>query len=207
MTPNCLLDVCVNFFTFIKNMSGRVLLLIIVWGVWLSAAANSTGHVMGRVFVQETRLALPFAEIVFENRMDKITVTANEYGYYYAHRLPTGKYQMRVKHNGREFVLNRVPVYDGYTTEINFPVSDDTTLPAIVTVVLDQPRWQHSGETNINLSHSTALQPTRPLGEALSAQPGIDVRNGRLFIKGSDKVKFFIDGTPILGQPVMGTDW
>lgn len=188
-------------------MRSRSILFALCVVLCSAGMANSTGEILGKVFVQETKEVLAFAEITFENRMDKITVTANEYGIYYVHRIPTGKYQMRIKHNNREFVLDKAPVYDGYSTEVNFPVSNDNTLPAVVVITLENKRLSSAESNNINLSGSTNHQPTRSLGDALSMQPGVDVSNGKLFIKGSDQVKFFIDGTPVLGQPQMGSTW
>ena len=87
--------------------------------------AVSTGQIVGQVIESETKQPLAYAEIIFENRMDKIEVKANEYGHYYASHLPTGKYQMRVVFNNRTFVMNDFHVYDSYTSEINFEVSNN----------------------------------------------------------------------------------
>lgn len=186
-------------------MKGLFLFSLIA--VHIVAAAASAGQVLGVVFDKVTGKAAANAQITFENSMDKITVQANEYGHYYADHMPTGRYEMRVAHAGKTFVLKRINVYDGYTTEVNFPVSSEPGLPAVVEVVLNQNRLSSVENNNVNLSNSDNKQPTRQLSEALSMQPGVDVRDGKVMVKGSDQVKFFIDGTPVLGQPRIDRIW
>jgi hypothetical protein len=185
----------------------RIILTLAVLGFFLPSMAVSMGGVLGKVIEKETQKPIPFAEIILENKMDKIEVRANEYGYYYAEHVPTGKYQVRVVFNDRTFLMNLVRVFDSYSSEVNLVLSNDKSLPAIVELERGEPALTSISPTGISLSANSFDQPTRSLGEVLSAQPGVDVINGKIFIKGSDQVRVFIDGSPVMGQPIVGWSW
>ncbi len=172
-----------------------------------NALAVSTGHVIGQITQTESKLSFGNAQITFENRMDRIEVQADENGHYYASHLPTGKYQMRVVFNNRTFVMNDVHVYDSYTTEVNMAVSTDSSLPPKVVLPTNENLFSSVTSSDIKLTNNTNNQPTQRLNDVLSQQPGVDVVNGRIFVKGSDQVKIFIDGTPVMGQPAQTRVW
>ena len=190
-----------------KTSIGKLLVssLFILLSVIVNAA--STGNVIGQVTNKETKLAYANAQITFENRMDRIEVQADEHGHYLASHLPTGKYQMRVVYNNRTFVMNDVHVYDGYTTEVNFTVSTDNTLPPKVVMPTEENLFSSVTSNDIVLTNSSNNPPSQRLNDVLSQQPGVDIRGGRIFIKGSDQVKIFIDGTPVMGQPMQNRVW
>jgi len=169
--------------------------------------AVSTGQIVGQVIESETKQPLAYAEIIFENRMDKIEVKANEYGHYYASHLPTGKYQIRIVFNNRTFVMNDVHVYDSYTSEINFEVSNNNNLPPKVVLETKENIFSSVTSSDVKLSNSTFNQPTQSLNDVISQQPGCDVQGGKIFIKGSDQVRIFIDGTPVMGSPTQNRVW
>lgn len=187
-----------------KAVSISTLLLVLFT---TNTFAVSDGNLLGRITVKETKQPLAFAEITLESSMDKVVVTANEYGLYYANHIPTGKYKMTVVFNNRTFVMKNVRVYDGYTIEANMALSNDTALAAVVEVPFTESQVSSVQSTDITLRSNGNKQATKPLSEALSAQPGIDIRDGRLFVKGSDQVKVFIDGTPVMGQPRLDRIW
>ncbi len=186
-----------------KALLPFVLLLVLM----NSSYAVSDGNLLGRITVKETKQVLAFAEITLESNVDKVVITANEYGLYYANHIPTGKYKMTVVFNNRTFVMKNVRVYDGYTMEANMALSNDTALAAVVEITYTESQVSSVQSTDITLRNNSNKQATRPLSEALSAQPGIDIRDGRLFVKGSDQVKVFIDGTPVMGQPRLDRIW
>lgn len=165
------------------------------------------GEIMGKLTVKEDSAALPNAEIIFENSMTRLVVQANEHGMYYGLHLPEGRYEMRVTYNTTTFVMKNVRIYDGYTSEANFAVSNLDSLPAIVEIPRTDQLYSGSAPTGISMKNDDRLQPTRQLGDALSMQPGVDVRDGRVYVKGSGNVKFFIDGTPVIGQPTIQRTW
>ncbi len=171
-----------------------------------SAMGASMGQIVGQVTQKESSQPLAFAQIVFENKMDKIEVTANEYGHYYSNHMPTGRYEMRIQHNNRTFVMI-VQVYDEYTAEINFEVSSDNNLPQKVILATNQNLFSSVSSTDIRRSNSSNHQPTQSLNDVLSTQPGCDVRDGKLYIKGSDQIRYFIDGEPVMGPPTQNRVW
>jgi hypothetical protein len=169
--------------------------------------AVSTGQVMGKVLNSSTNALVPDIEIVFENKLDKVVVTCGENGHFYIDHIPTGKYDVTVKFMNKTFVVTRVPVYDGYSTDLEVNVSEDSSLPEVIFTPYTQPLINTTAPNNVQLNNSSNRQSTRSLSEALEMQRGVDVRDGKLFVKGSSDVKFFIDGTPILGQPSLQRGW
>jgi len=184
--------------------SMAVMLLVIISN---SSTAASIGQITGKVTDKETQTPVAYALITFENSMGKVEVEANEYGLYYGNHIPTGKYQMRISFNNRTFVVKNVRIYDGYATELNFLVSSNENLPALVEVEKTDVMLSNVQPTDIMLSNSSNLQATRSLSDVLSMQPGVDVRNGQLTIKGSSSVKFFIDGSPTMAPAHIERIW
>jgi hypothetical protein len=170
-------------------------------------SAATTGRVTGRIIELETQLPVGNMEVVFENSMDKIVLLTNENGFYYGDHLPTGKYNVTIKYNNRTFIMKNVRVYDGYAYEIDFSVSNNNMLPQVVYVEQKAKVISSISPTDIMLGNNENNQPTRSITEVLSQQPGMDVRDGKLYVKGSSMVRFFIDGTPVMGQPTFQRYW
>ncbi len=181
----------------------NLLFLLLFTYFAVSARAVSTGEIIGRVTDKETGKAVPNTEVIFENKMDKLVVTTNEHGYYYAPHLPTGKYEVRLQYNERTFFVNKVVVYDGYSAEVNLAVSSNSALPQKVEISYDEFKLSSICNTNRRLTNSDINQPTQSLGDMMSQQSGVDVRDGKMYVKGSDQVRFFIDGTPVMGPAVI----
>jgi hypothetical protein len=173
----------------------------------VKAVAVSMGQIVGQVTEKETKLPVAFAELIFENRMDKIEVKTNEYGHYYAAHLPTGKYQVRMVYNNRTFVMNNVQVYDDNTSEINFEVSSNNNLPPKVVLETKVNAFSSVVSSDAKVTGNRTNQASQSINDLISQQPGCDVRNGKIFIKGSDQVRFFIDGTPVMGPPTQNRIW
>jgi hypothetical protein len=184
----------------------KLLLLVLTSAFFVTQAyCASIGQLMGKLEVKETKLGIANVEVVFENNMYRIAVMTNEYGFYYSDRMPTGKYEMSVVFNNRKFVVKQVRVYDSYTSIINLPISETNDLPDVVYLdIAPNQIAVSSNDIKLNNNHH---QPTQSLTDALSNQAGVDVRNGKLYVKGSNQVKFFIDGTPIMGQPSFQKVW
>jgi hypothetical protein len=159
--------------------------------------AVSSGDVLGQVIDIDTHQPIPYATVTFENYYDKVTVTANEHGYYYGFHIPEGRYHMRVVYNERTFVMNRVKVYDSYSCEVNFFVSCSDTLPQIVLETTPKPVINPFQPNDILLTHNGMGNASIPLSDLLMAQPAVDIFQGRLYVKGAP-VKFYVDGSPVM---------
>ena len=179
-----------------KALSCLVIAVLILL-VPLHLKAVSTGDLMGQVIDIETRQPVPYAEIVFENYYDRVTVKANEHGLYYCDHIPEGRYQMRVVYNQRTFIMNRVKGYDSYASEVNFFVSRNDTLPVQVLEARPDPVIRAFEPHDIVLTSTDMGRATESLSDVLMAQPGVDIYAGRLYVKGAP-VKIFIDGRAVL---------
>lgn len=190
----------------LEAMRSLITISVLMLVVCYKASAVSTGQLVGKVYVKESKQTLNKVEIVFENNMDRVVVSTNENGIYYADHLPTGRYTMSVVYNNRNFYMKNVRVYDSYTMELNFVVSTDSLLPKDVEVFDTDAKLSSVESNDIKLTN-TGRQPTRTLSEALGSQPGVDIRNGKMYVKGSDQVKFFIDGSPSLAPATISRGW
>ena len=189
-------------------MKQRLLLLFLFSTLSVTLCrAVSTGQVLGKVVNTSTNTLVPNIEIVFENKLDKVVIVCDENGYFNIDHIPTGRYDVTVRYLNKTFIVTRVPVYDNYSTDLVISVSEDSDFPEVVVTAYSQPLINTTSSNNVDLKNSTNRQPTRSLTEALEMQRGVDVRDGKLFVKGSSDVKFFIDGTPILGQPALQRSW
>ncbi|MCW5907110.1 MAG: hypothetical protein KIS94_04570 [Chitinophagales bacterium] len=180
--------------------------LIVLFSVEILKAAT-TGRVTGKIVDTETNLLVPDIEIVFENSMDRVILTTGTNGIYYGNHLPTGKYTVTVAYNNRTFVMKNVRIYDGYASEVNFKVSSNNFLSEVVTVAKEEKIISSISPTDVMMGDNRDLQPTRSLTEVLGNQAGMDVRDGKLYVKGSSEVRFFIDGTPLMGNPTFQRNW
>ncbi len=108
-----------------KKISTMAALALILIATFTAKAATFTGDLNGQIIEQETNQPVAFAQVVLVNGNDKITVTANEYGYYSAKHIPMGKYDMHVVFNNHDFVMNNVKVKDSYTSTVDFSVNSD----------------------------------------------------------------------------------
>ena len=181
-------------------MKVRYLLLLVLILLLLLPGrlkAVSSGDVLGQVIDIDTRQPVPFATVIFENYYDKITVTANEYGYYYGLHIPEGRYQMRVEYNQRTFVMNRVKVFDSYSSEVNFFVSCSDTLSQVVLEKTPNPVINPFEPHDILLTQNGFGNASMSLSDVLMAQPAVDIFQGRLYVKGAP-VKIFVDGTAVM---------
>jgi hypothetical protein len=182
-------------------------LFAILFGFSIIVKAASTGQLLGQIIEKESGKPVPFATITIENRMEKIQLTANEFGHYYANHVPTGLYQIRVVYNRKTFFLNKVRIFDSYATVVDLVVSSEESLPPEIEIERKEPLLTTVSPADINLTNNTLNQRTQSVGDVLSMQPGVDIVDGRLFIKGSDQVRFFIDGSPVMGQAIVGRTW
>lgn len=192
-----------------KQFNSKSLLMVAVLTLShiFQSKATSLGYIVGRIAVIESGDGIANAEIVFENKMDKIVAYTNDHGYYYANHLPSGKYSMKISYNKKVFAAKNIHVFDGYTTEINLNLSNSTTLPELNEVKAEENIITANPSNDILISTNKNNQPTRSLNDVLSTQPGMDVRDGNVYIKGSNQVRFFIDGTPVMGSPAHNRVW
>jgi len=177
-----------------------LLAVLLVFSSLVSGAVSS-GEVVGQVIDIDTRLPVPYAQVVFENYYDKVTITANEHGYYYGLHIPEGRYQMRVVYNNHTFVMNRVKVYDSYSNEVNFFVTCNDSLPPITREATPDPVIRPFEPHDIVITSTDMGKATMSLSDLLMAQPAVDIYQGRLYVKGME-VKIFVDGTPVLTSAV-----
>lgn len=185
-----------------------LVLLLFLGSVALVTRAATMGQIVGRVIDEATNQPVAHATIIFENSMDRIEVLANENAWFYADHVPTGRYSMTIIYAGHNFVMKKVRVYDSYASELDFYVSSAANLPDVVLVPKVEPLISAIRPTDITLANNDGrLQPTQQLSDVLAAQPGVDVKNGVLYVKGSSAVKFFIDGTPVMGPAVLTRGW
>lgn len=169
--------------------------------------AISNGQILGKITSSNPQQSLVDIEITIENKFDRFIVYSNESGIFYANHIPTGKYTVTIQLANQTIVTSKVPVYDNQDTELNVSFNTVSDSPITLLRTYEYEPFNKIEKGDVVMNANKQQQPTKSLSEALEVQRGVDFRNGKLFIKGSDNVKFFIDGTPILGSPSFNSAW
>jgi Carboxypeptidase regulatory-like domain len=107
-----------------KKISTMFTLALILTATFTAKAVIFTGDVNGQITEKETNQPVAFAQVVLINGNEKITLTANEYGYYSAKHIPMGKYEMHVVVDNHDVIANNVKVKDSANSTYDYAVSN-----------------------------------------------------------------------------------
>jgi hypothetical protein len=86
-------------------------------------------------------------------------------------------------------------------------VSNNNDLPTTIEVIKKDPIINPLKPNDVLLASNNGNQSTQSLSDLLISQPGVDIRDGKLYVKGSNQVRFFIDGTPVMAPPIISRIW
>lgn len=174
-----------------------LILLLMAYISGVAQTKNTT--VSGTVKDKMTRAALPFVNVVLKTGQDSAFVTGtmtNEEGRFILSNIPTGNYWLELSNLG--FKTKRQKLYIGTLSGfLEVPtvemVEEATTLEEVS--VAGKPedvsgkmnRKTFSVTDNISQSGGSVLQSMQNL-------PGVTVQDGKVLLRGSDKVVVLIDG-------------
>jgi TonB-dependent receptor len=168
-----------------KYMIRRLLLLLFISVLGLSASAQKTGIISGKVTSLEGNISMPGATIRLLNAGNKYTVS-NQIGDFEFLNVQAGTYQIEVMYIGYGSQRKEVVVEAGRNTSVNLILG--STAENLHDVVIrgdrgvGQARALNQQKTNRNISNVISSDqvgrfPDANIGDALKRVPGITMQN------------------------------
>ena len=162
-------------------------------------AQNKTVTVSGITTDKTTKLVLPFVNVVLKTPKDSTLIAGtitNEQGLYSLANIKSGNYILEFSYTGYKTTVKAIYVgslsefLDQGTIELE---EDNTTIQEVVivsklnTISEKMDKKTFSMSDNISQSGGSVLQSMQNL-------PGVTVQDGKVQIRGNDKVTVLIDG-------------
>lgn len=164
-------------------------------------AFNTTGKISGRIKDTNTGEPLPFVNVIIEGTT--LGAASDVDGYYTIVNVSPGTYSLKASAIGYNAVtVQNVKVSIGLTTNIDFNLSEASTVKADVVVVAEKPLIQKdlTASTSIVNSDVISALPVTDLGDILQLQAGVVTSSdGQIHMRGgrSGQVAYQIDGVPV----------
>ncbi len=176
-----------------------IILFLFMCSVLFSHAQNSTVTLSGVIKDKTTKEALPYVSVVLKTEKDSVFVTGgitNEEGRFTLSKIQPGNYYLFVSYIG--YRVNRQNVIAGKLSEFLDlgAIELETDSKALDEVVVTGKQDAVSGkmdkktfsvEDNVSQSGGSVLQ-------AMQNLPGVTVQDGKVQLRGSDKITVLIDG-------------
>jgi outer membrane receptor protein involved in Fe transport len=182
-------------------------LILILYIMYSSLFAGTTGKISGRVTDLATGDPLPGVNIILVN--SQLGTYTDAQGRFFILNIPPGIYQVEVSMLGYQKITKRdVKVSIDLTTQLIFQLSEAPILGEEVVVVAERPLIQKditSKQTYIDSREITEL-PVRDFKDVLALQAGVSKdAAGRLHIRGgrSGEIAYLIDGVYV-DDPLKG---
>jgi outer membrane receptor protein involved in Fe transport len=179
-------------------MKLKVLLFIQIFCVVISALAEQTGKIAGKIVDSKTKAPLASANILLEGT--HLGASSDLEGEYYILNVSPGRYTIRTSIIGyAKKTISGVVVFSGQTTWLNLELEPSIFEMEEVTVNWEQPPLNLQ-ETSMRATVSQdeiANLPIETLEKVLEVQAGVAVdANGELHLRGgrSGEIIYYIDG-------------
>ena len=180
------------------NYKISLLFALFIASVSYSFAQTKTVTVSGLINDKAAKTALPFVNVVLKTEKDTIFITgtvSNEEGRFTLSGIKPGNYFMEVSYVG--YIIKRQSLFVGTLSEFLEvpPVELESNLVLSEVIVTDKQdevsgkmdKKTFAVEDNISQSGGSVLQTMQNL-------PGVTVQDGKVALRGNDKVAILIDG-------------
>lgn len=185
-----------NIYTYFKKSK---VLFLIVFCFFSSSSIAQNASVSGTVKEKTTLVSMPYVSVLLKNEKDSSLVAGtitNEEGRFTLSVIKQGKYFIEVSFVG--YTSHRQPIFIGnlntYLDAGTIELSEDAEVLDAVEVTAKQDevtgkmdKKTYTLENNLTQNGGTVLQAVQNL-------PGVTVQDGKVVIRGSDKVVVLIDG-------------
>jgi len=173
--------------------------IIILCSITTSFAQNKTVTVSGTIKDKATKTVLPFVNVIFKTAKDTAFITgtvSNEEGRFVLSNIKPNDYLLEVSYIG--YTTKRENLFVGTLSEFlevpTIELEESTKILIDVTVTAKQDevsgtmdKKTFSVADNISQSGGSVLQTMQNL-------PGVTVQDGKVQLRGSDKITVLIDG-------------
>jgi len=185
-------------------MISRFLFFSVLYaGSVLSTLAQSSLY--GNILHAETGNRIAGLRVTLQNGMNSHQVLTDSSGAYTFFKVNRGIYQLELTFAGREYIISKIHLAEGEFRELSFDIHTDGLLPPRIEFVDPGPALIQNGfgEKDHRVKYNGP-----PADMSQSIQKGyVDFLGGKLRIKGSDRVKIYIDQSPVMGQPIIERGW
>lgn len=177
----------------------RYIVALLLCSTQHSYAQTEATTVSGQVKEQKTNAALPYASVLIKTEKDSAFITGtvtDEEGRFSLDHIQTGQYLLEVKSTG--FVTKRVPVVAGRLNNfldigtVLLSENEQLLREVFVSGKADEVNAKMDKKTfdlsaNLTQTGASAL-------EAMKNLPGVTVQDGKLQLRGNNKVMVLVDG-------------
>lgn len=160
---------------------------------------TSTVSISGRVKDQSTNVALPFVSVVVNTEKDSVFITgtiSNEEGMFVLQNLKPGNYVLKTSYAG--YVSAQQPLYVGSLSASldigTIGLEKNATTLQEVSVVSNQDEVNSKMDKKTFSVEENTSQAGGSVLQALQNLPGVSVQNGKVLVRGNDKVAILMDG-------------
>ncbi len=184
------------------------LLLTTLLLAMLPSAIFAAGKIHGKVVDKDTGEPLVGATVSLLGTTRGATTNVD--GEFFILQVVVGTYTARASYVGYQPVqISNIQVNENLTTEINFTLTKSAVQVAPVEIVARRPLIQKSAtnETRIVNSDYLSSVPVRDMTEVAALQPGVDLRDNQVYIRGSraDATGFTLNGVDVTDPYVGGS--
>lgn len=181
------------------NLTVKLTVITVMFLQFVAFSQSSGVTISGLIKDKKTRSALPYVSIVLKTERDSVFVTGavtNEEGRYSVSNIKEGNYVLYVSYIG--YITKKQKVIVGHLNEFldlgetNLEEDSKTLSEVIVTGKQDElndkmDKKTFKVEDNVSQSGGSVLQSMQNL-------PGVTVQDGKVQLRGSDKITVLIDG-------------
>jgi len=178
----------------------RKLFLALFVAAFIPALVFASGKFKGRVTDAGTGEPLVGANVVVVGtQMGSATNVSGEFAIL---NVPAGTYTLKAMYIGYQAItISNLRVNNDLTTEANFQLPGEGVTVGIVEIVAERPLVNKSATNAVRIIDNEffAKIPARGINAALSAQPGVVIQGGNVYIRGgrADEVGFQLEGVPV----------
>ncbi|MGA1198153.1 MAG: carboxypeptidase regulatory-like domain-containing protein, partial [Candidatus Latescibacterota bacterium] len=177
----------------------KLIALVAIMLLPVSAMAGTTGKITGRVVDKDGGGPLPGANIIVQGAPSVIGATTDTDGQYVILNVPAGTYDLKGSFVGyQDVVVTGFKVLPDLTTVLDFTLAPQTLEADVLEVVASRPLVQKDNTSSLRLVTNEELDymPIRGYAAATSLQAGVTSLGGQLYVRGGrfSEVDYIVDG-------------
>ena len=178
----------------------RKLFVVLLLAVLLPALLLAAGKIRGKVSDAGTGEVLVGANVVIVGT--SMGAATNVSGEFVILNVPAGTYQLKTSYVGYQTItLSNIRVNNDLTAEANFQLPAEGVTVATVEIVAERPMINKNATNSVRIIDNDFFTniPARGINAAITAQPGVVLQGGQIFIRGGrqDEVGFRMEGVGV----------
>lgn len=182
--------------------------ICLFWFVFLlvySSYSVAQSSVYGKIYRVGSEKGVSGLSCKLSNSLNQYVTMTDSLGKYTFYKVISGMYDLDFTYDNRNYRITRIRLSEGEFRELTFDVFTDSTLPQLVIIQDPGPPVIQNGfgEGDYRVKYKGP-----PVDLSQGVQNGkVDFIGGKFRIKGSDRVKIYIDQSPVMAQPIIDKGW